>query len=200
MNRCLLSCDPTNNAVTKCSVSVTANLCCADSVCMCCKDFVSGSHNKILKCQRMFISKIIICLLVNTFCYSLSLFVIGSFRDMGVEEGQHLPGFWNWTFSHHIFAKKVVFLVSSGGNVILPLLAPCKNIFDPLLENPLMALPWKKNPSPAPMFRGTCSCIKILKGYMARESLGSPDLNGMNHSNWLRKVSSGSNGYWSFEG
>jgi len=44
--------------------------------------------------------------------------------------------------------------------------------------------PWKihywpfpeKNPNPAPMFRGTCSCIEILKGYMARESLGTPVL------------------------
>ena len=34
----------------------------------------------------------------------------------------------------------------------------------------------KKNPNPAPMFRGTCSCIEILKGYMARESLGTPVL------------------------
>ena len=41
------------------------------------------------------------------------------------------------------------------------------------LENPLLALAWKKI-LPAPMFRGTCSSAEMLKGYMARESLGTP--------------------------
>jgi len=48
-------------------------------------------------------------------------------------------------------------------------------MFGPPLENPLLASPWKIG-LPVPIFRGTCSSIKMLKGYMARESLGTPDL------------------------
>jgi len=43
------------------------------------------------------------------------------------------------------------------------------------LENPLLALAWKKI-FPVPMFRGTCSSTEMLKGYMARESFGTPAL------------------------
>ena len=52
--------------------------------------------------------------------------------------------------------------------------SPLQNIFGPLLQNPLLALPGKK--IPALMFRGTCSSIEMLKGYMDRESLGTPDI------------------------
>jgi len=38
-----------------------------------------------------------------------------------------------------------------------------------------LAPPWKKI-LPARMFRGTCPSIAMLKGYMARESLGTPGL------------------------
>ena len=51
-----------------------------------------------------------------------------------------------------------------------------KSTTDPSLE---------KNPSPAPMFRGTCSCIEILNGYMARESLGTPDLGECTCVSWV---------------
>jgi len=50
-----------------------------------------------------------------------------------------------------------------------------QNIFGPTLENHLLVPPWKKM-LPAPIFRGTCSSIQTLKGYMARESLGTPGL------------------------
>jgi len=53
-------------------------------------------------------------------------------------------------------------------------LTPFKNIFGPPLENPLLAPPWKK--IPALMFRGTCSSIEMLKGYMDRQSMGNPAL------------------------
>jgi len=44
--------------------------------------------------------------------------------------------------------------------------APEKSTFGPCLEKIL----------PAPIFRGTCSSTEMLKGYMSRESLGTPDL------------------------
>jgi len=43
---------------------------------------------------------------------------------------------------------------------------PGKSTFGPCLEKILLA----------PMFRGTCSSTEMLKGYMARESLGTLDL------------------------
>jgi len=43
---------------------------------------------------------------------------------------------------------------------------PGKSTFGPCLEKILLAL----------MFMGTCSSTEMLKGYMARESLGTPDL------------------------
>jgi len=47
-----------------------------------------------------------------------------------VSEGRaRPPKFLNLTFSIILFAKKVVFFVSSGENKILPLLAPPANIF-----------------------------------------------------------------------
>ena len=36
-------------------------------------------------------------------------------------------------------------------------------------------------------FRGTCSSIEILKGYMARESLGTPDIRSLVGVSSLRK-------------
>jgi len=60
---------------------------------------------------------------------------------MGIEKRAN--AFPDFEIGHFLIflQKKVVFLVSSGGNVILPFLNPCKNIFDPPLENPLLALP-----------------------------------------------------------
>jgi len=49
--------------------------------------------------------------------------------------------------------------------------APGKSTFGPCLEKIL----------PAPIFRGTCSSNEMLKGYMARESLGTPALNNALH-------------------
>jgi len=61
---------------------------------------------------------------------------------MGVEKRANAsPYFEIGHFLIIFLQKKVVFLVSSGGNVILPLLALCKNIFDPPQENPLLVLP-----------------------------------------------------------
>jgi len=34
-------------------------------------------------------------------------------------------------------------------------------------------------------FRGTCSSIKMLKGYMARVSLGTPGLKALNYGKYL---------------
>jgi len=48
-NKRLQSCGSTTNAVTKLSVSVIINVCCAHSVCLCSMNFVSGSRNKLLK-------------------------------------------------------------------------------------------------------------------------------------------------------
>jgi len=102
------------------------------------------------------------------------------------------------TFSYQIFCKNIVFLVSNGENVILPLLAPpekhiwpipgkstsghfLQKYFWPTPGKPTIGPPWK-NILPAPMVRGTCSSIEMLKGYMARESLGTPALEGLNSS------------------
>jgi len=52
-----------------------------------------------------------------------------------------------WYFPIKFVAKKVVFLVSSGQNEILPLLPPLQKSFWPLQENPLLAP--GKNPSDA---------------------------------------------------
>jgi len=81
----------------------------------------------------------------------LHLFVIRSFRGMGIRKGDQ--------------GSPRMFLALSGENIVLLLLPP--------LENPLLAPPWKKSLL-APMFRGTCSSIEMLKGCMARESLGTP--------------------------
>jgi len=76
-----------------------------------------------------------------------------------------------------IFVTRLVFLVSSGENVILPLLATLKKYCWPS--------PWKISYWPllvkkilmAPMFRGTCSSVEMLKGYTERDSWGTPELN-----------------------
>ena len=72
--------------------------------------------------------------------------------------------FWNLTFSCHNFEGCFLFFESRKYNFATFCPSPCKNIFGPPLENPLLAPPWKK--IPAPMFRGSCSSIEILKGYM----------------------------------
>jgi len=124
-----------------------------------------------------------------------SFYLKANFRGMGVGSGAMAPRILKFdillpSFS---FRQKYCFpsfewlkcnFTTSGPSckIILgpplenPLLAiPCKNIFVPPLENPLLALPWKKM-LPAPMFRGTCSSVEMLKGFMARESLGTPGL------------------------
>jgi len=83
----------------------------------------------------------------------LSLFVIRSFRGMGIRKGDQ--------------GSPRMFLAVSGENIDLLLWPP--------LENPLLAPPWK-NFLLAPMFRGACSSIEMLKGYMARESLRTPGI------------------------
>jgi len=100
------------------------------------------------------------------------------------------------------FLQKVVSLVSSGENEILALLDPCINLLAHHWKihhwlsgkNTSGKVPGKstgkapgKRPTtgksiigclgkvlPAPIFRGTCSSIEILKEFMARECLGSP--------------------------
>jgi len=74
-----------------------------------------------------------ICLLVNVFLLASSVFLPYEVLGAWASEGGP-PGFLNLTFSHHIFSKKVVFLVSSGENLILPLLPSCNNI---------LTHPWK---------------------------------------------------------
>jgi len=84
-------------------------------------------------------------------------------------------------FYHFWFTLQKHFWPAFGKSTIGPSLeknsfgagSPCKNIFGPPLVNPLLAPLWKKILS-APMFRGTCSSTEMLKGYMARESLGTP--------------------------
>ena len=57
----------------------------------------------------------------------------------------------------------------------MPLLPSLQKYFGLPLENPLLTRPWKKI-FEVLMFRGTCSSIEMLKGYMDRESLGTPIL------------------------
>jgi len=58
------------------------------------------------------------------------IFVIKSFRRMGVGgEGKAPQDFDMWHFSINFFAKKVVFLLSSGENAILPLLTHSAKLF-----------------------------------------------------------------------
>ena len=71
------------------------------------------------------------------------------------------------------FCKKGCFLSFEWWKCNFATFGPCKNVFDPPLENPLLALPWKKSKSSTHV-KGTCSCIEIPKRYMARESLGTP--------------------------
>jgi len=60
----------------------------------------------------------------------LSLFIIRSFRGMGFGSGgQGRTKILKFDIFHQFLQKKVVFLVSSGENVILPLLAAPAKIF-----------------------------------------------------------------------
>ena len=64
------------------------------------------------------------------FVIFLSLFIIKSFRGMGFGSGgQGRTRIFTFDIFPSVFAKKVVFLVSSGENVILPLLAAPTKIF-----------------------------------------------------------------------
>ena len=84
------------------------------------------------------------------FIIFLSLYIMRSFRGVGFGNGgQGRTKILKFDIFLSIFAKKDVFLVSSGENVILPLLAAHAKIF--------LAHPWKihywplpgKNPSGA---------------------------------------------------
>jgi len=64
------------------------------------------------------------------FVIVLSPFIIRSFRGMGFGSGgQGCTMILKFDVLPSIFAKKVVFLVSSGENVILPLLAAPAKLF-----------------------------------------------------------------------
>ena len=77
------------------------------------------------------------------FVMFLSLYIIRSFRGMGFGSGgQGRTKILKFDIFPSIFAKKVVFLVSSGENVILPLLAALAKIFLPH--------PWKIHYWPLP--------------------------------------------------
>jgi len=79
-----------------------------------------------------FWKKFIICLLVNIFCYFPQPSCYKSFRSMGVGgEGKAPQDFKIWYFPNKFFAKKVVYLVSSGENEILSLLPPLQKYFWP---------------------------------------------------------------------
>jgi len=84
--------------------------------------------------------------------------------------------FWSQTMLGAIFARifRDFHRISTNQNIWGYAFTPCttasyttlpgKSTFDPCLEKILLAL----------MFRGTCSSTEMLKGYMARESLGTP--------------------------
>jgi len=90
-------------------------------------------------------------------------------------EAKAAPGFSNLTFSHQFLQKDVVFLVSSGEKVILPLLPTPAKTFLVHPRKSTIGPSLKKIPL-APMFRGTRSSIEMLKGYTDEESLGTPVL------------------------
>ena len=87
------------------------------------------------------------CMLIGKYVFVifLSPLIIRSFRGMGFGSGgQGRTKILKFDIFPLVFAKKVVFLVSSGENVIFATFGrPCKNIFGPLLENPLLAPSWK---------------------------------------------------------
>jgi len=105
------------------------------------------------------------------FVIFLSLFVKRNFRGMGI--GRGVKGPWDFEIFPSNFLQKIVFLDSSGENVILPLLALPAKIFWPTPRKSTIG-PTLKKIFPGPMFRGTCSSVAMLEGYMARESLGIP--------------------------
>ena len=86
----------------------------------------------------------------------------------------------------NVFAKKVVSLVSSGENVILLLLVPLQKYCWPTPGKSTIG-PSLEKIFPALMFRGTCSSIEMLKGYMERESLGTPDIDNGMHWDYSRR-------------
>ena len=107
-----------------------------------------------------------------------SFYLKANFRGMGVGSGAMAPRILKFdillpSFS---FRQKYCFPSFEWLKCNFTTSGPsCKIILGPPLENPLLALPWKKM-LPAPMFRGTCSSVEMLKGFMARESLGTPGL------------------------
>jgi len=111
------------------------------------------------------------------FVIFLSLFIIRSFRGMGFGSGrQGRTKTLKFDIFPAIFAKRVVFLVSSGENVILPLLAAIAKYFWPAPKKSTIG-PFLEKILPAAMFRGTRSSIEMLKGYTDGESLGTPGIN-----------------------
>jgi len=80
------------------------------------------------------------------FVIFLSFFIIRRFRRMGFGSGgQGRTRILKFDIFPSIFAKKVVFLVSSGENAIFPLLAAPAKIF--------LVPPWKKS------LRNPCSGV-----------------------------------------
>ena len=89
------------------------------------------------------------------FVIFLCLFIIRSFRGMGFGSGgQGRTKILKFDIFPSIIAKKVFFLVSSGENAILPLLAAPAKIFWTTFRKSVIGPFLEKNP-PAPMFRGT---------------------------------------------
>ena len=104
----------------------------------------------------------------------LSLFIIRSFRGMGVGSGgQGRTKILKFDIFPSIFAKKGCFLVSSGENVILPLLVAPAKYFWPAPRKSTIG-PFQEKIPPAAMFRGAHSSIKMLKEYTDGESLETP--------------------------
>jgi len=72
-----------------------------------------------------------------------------------------LPGFSGLSTNQNIWGYAFTPCTTASYTTL-----PGKSTFGPCLEKILLAL----------MFMGTCSSTEMLKGYMARESLGTPDL------------------------
>jgi len=151
------------------------NLCCAVSVWLRSIDFVSGSKIKILKqiSTNIFFKYHYILIGKYIFVIFLSLFAIRSFRGMGSEGGPRPPqDFEIWHFPITFFEGCFVF---EQWNLNFATFSSPATIF--------LALPWKIHYWPLPgkkisgaQFRGSCSSIGMLKGYMDRESLRTPAL------------------------
>jgi len=92
------------------------------------------------------------------------------------EGGKRPPqDFEIWHFPIKFFNEKVCFRSFEWWKSNFATFVPPANIF---LANPwrIHYWPFLEKILPALMFRGTCSSIKMLKGYIDRESLGTPAL------------------------